>query len=359
MQKLQLKRILYVAVAWTLLGVFITLYDHFLLTSHIANGGSSLYQLSSALLFNVFSGLLGGIMGGIVLVRINQRFRTKPYLHSVVWVVIFFVLIVSFITLLTAALSTVLTFDQPFADPEAKAWFLDQILTTLHVKNILFWACIVALTLFAMQISDKFGPGNLWRIIVGKYHLPKAESRIVMFIDLKSSTAIAEKLGDRRYHQFLHDVFADITLPIINSRAEIYQYVGDEVVISWKADDGNGEDNCLRCFFEIRRELERKAEEYRSKYNVVPEFKAGAHYGNVVAGEIGVIKRDITYSGDVLNTAARIQAQCSPLDSTFLISGHLLGFLDPDPARWKTQSKGIIPLKGKTASTELVSVDTE
>ena len=39
---------------------------------------------------------------------------------------------------------------------------------------------------------------------------------------------------------------------------------------------------------------------YLQKYNVVPRFKAGAHIGNAIAGEIGIIKRDITYSGDVL-----------------------------------------------------------
>ena len=357
MQKLQMKRVLYVVVAWTLLGSFLTLYDHLLLQSHISSGYSSQYLLSQALFFNMFSGSIGGLLGGIVLVSINQRFRTRPYIHSVLWVVVFFVLIVSFITLLTAAVSTAISFENPFTNPEAKAWFLDQVLTTLHLKNIVFWGSVVALTVFAIQISDKFGPGNLWRIIVGKYHLPREERRVVMFLDLKSSTTIAEKLGDQKYHEFLHDVFADITRPIINSKAEIYQYVGDEVVILWKAETEHGEDNCLRCFFEIRKELERNNKRYLSKYSVVPQFKAGAHYGNAVAGEIGIIKRDITYSGDMLNTAARIQAQCSSLDSSFLVSNHLYRFLSPDPAKWIAKSKGAIPLKGKTASMELLSID--
>lgn len=38
-----------------------------------------------------------------------------------------------------------------------------------------------------------------------------------MFLDLNSSTAIAEKLGDEKYHELLKDFFADITNPILDS----------------------------------------------------------------------------------------------------------------------------------------------
>lgn len=356
MRRIRLGRIAIIIVVWTALGAVLTLYDHFLLQSHISGGFGARYSFVDALAFNLFSGTFGGLLGGIVLMYINHRMRGKPYVRSVALVVVFFVLIVSVITLLTAAGSTFFTFDRPFSDPAARDWFLDRILTTLHLKNIIFWAMVVALTMFAIQISDKFGPGNLWKIVVGKYHLPKEEQRIVMFLDLKSSTAIAEQLGDRRYHRFLADVFADITDPIIDSDAEIYQYVGDEVVICWKATAEDGNENCLTCFFAIERELQRRSERYLANYRVLPEFKAGAHCGNVVAGEVGIIKRDITYSGDVLNTAARIRGQCAPLESSLLISGSLRDLIDPDPRRWNSESKGAIPLKGKSATLELLSV---
>ncbi|WP_296317914.1 adenylate/guanylate cyclase domain-containing protein, partial [Winogradskyella sp. UBA3174] len=108
-----------------------------------------------------------------------------------------------------------------------------------------------------------------------------------------------------------NDLFADVTNTILNNEGEIYQYVGDEIVISWSMKKGVRKANCLNCFTQIQKKLVDLRPIYEKKYNVMPEFKAGIHYGSVMAGEVGVIKKDIIYSGDVLNTAARIQEQCN------------------------------------------------
>ena len=67
-----------------------------------------------------------------------------------------------------------------------------------------------------------------------------------MFLDLRSSTAIAEKLGEERYFNFIKDVFKDVTPAIIYAKGEIYQYVGDEIVVSWKMNNGIENANCLQ-----------------------------------------------------------------------------------------------------------------
>jgi len=58
-------------------------------------------------------------------------------------------------------------------------------------------------------ISLVFTP-LFWKIARGKYYKPKSENRIFMFVDLNSSTTLAEKLGNERYHELLKDFFADI-----------------------------------------------------------------------------------------------------------------------------------------------------
>ena len=83
-----------------------------------------------------------------------------------------------------------------------------------------------------LQISDKFGPRMLGRFLIGKYHQPREEQRIFMFMDMKSSTSIAEQIGNKQSFNLLNDLFNDITDAILASDGEIYQYVGDEVVIS-------------------------------------------------------------------------------------------------------------------------------
>ena len=176
-----------------------------------------------------------------------------------------------------------------------------------------------------------------------------------MFLDLKGSTTIAEKLGNEKYHHFLKDLFSDITDPILANAGEIYQYVGDEIVISWRLSNGVSSNSCLNCFFDVRSMLHSLREKYEFEYDVFPVFKAGVHHGMVVAGEVGIIKRDVTYSGDTLNTAARIQGMCNEHQSNLLISGTLAGLLSLEP--FKTKHLGKLPLRGKLETVEILSIE--
>ena len=135
-----------------------------------------------------------------------------------------------------------------------------------------------------------------------------------MFLDLKSSTAIAEKLGHKRYHQFLNDFFYDITPAIIESKGEIYQYVGDEVVVTWTKERGLRDANCISCYFRVAAAIGKVSDTYEQKYGSVPTFKAGYHYGEVIAGLIGDIKRAVVFHGDTVNTASRIRSECTTFD---------------------------------------------
>ncbi len=357
MQNIHRVRIIVITVVWTFLGLFLSIYDILLLNSHLSNGQHPDYTFGEALIFNLLSGLLGGFLGAIVLTYVNRKYSDKPFYTGLTVVVISFVVIVAIITFLGAVIPAIINHSQPFSNPEAKAYFWKLISTTMHVKNIIFWAIVVAITHFAIQVSNKFGPGNLWKILTGKYHLPIHENRVFMFIDLKSSTATAEKLGGEKYHQLLKDIFSDMTRPIVNNQAEIYQYVGDEIVVSWSIDKIEDKNQYLNCFFEIQAKLLKNGSKYMDKYGLIPEFKAGAHYGEVVAGEVGIIKRDITYSGDVLNTTARIQGKCNSLNSKFLISKDLYQYVKPAVKNCNFKSKGEVDLKGKEHSMELISVE--
>lgn len=149
-----------------------------------------------------------------------------------------------------------------------------------------------------------------------------------MFLDIKSSTTIAEKIKHKKYFELLNDFFNDVTDPIIYNKGEIYQYVGDEITVSWKLENQIENLNCINCFFEIDKLIQNLGDRYTDKYNLIPEFKAGLHVGEVIKGEVGVVKKEIVFSGDVLNTTSRIQAECNRLNSTLLISKDLLDKLD-------------------------------
>ena len=173
-------------------------------------------------------------------------------------------------------------------------------------------------------MNKKFGPGILLKYVTGKYFNPKEENRILMFFDLKSFTTIAENLSHLLYSKFVQDYFAELTDPILDRKGQIYQYVGDEAVITWEKEDGLQDSNCLTFYYDFIDRLERKRDHFMKLYSVFPEFKAGLHGGKVIVTWIGELKKEIVYIGDVLNTTARIQEDCKRLHKDFLISENLL-----------------------------------
>lgn len=355
-RKIQLKKLLTIIVAWVTCGIIISIYDHFILYSQFSRGPSLIYEFHNNLIINIVAGLMSGIMGGSVLVfYINEKMRDRPYLHSILMVCFAFIVIVSIVILFLGIIYIPLATGKPLLNPASYNAYLDYIMNPLHLKNIVVWSIVVGFTQLFLQINNKFGHGILWDIIRGKYHSPRDETRIFMFVDIKSSTSIAERLGNKQYYNLLRDFYADITDPVIYNKGEIYQYVGDEVVISWKMENGIENNQCLKCYFDMAELIRDKKEKYLSKYGLIPEFKAGLHFGNVTAGEIGIIKRDITFSGDVLNTTSRIQNQCNHYNVHLLASADLIKLLKPDGI-FEHKPIGSIQLKGKKKLIELCSL---
>lgn len=94
-------------------------------------------------------------------------------------------------------------------------------------------AVMSLLSIVFIDITHKYGPGMFWSMLRGEYHVPRIENRIFIFLDINSATTIAEHLGHEQYFNMLKDFFDDITIPVLANDAMIYQYVGDEIVVSW------------------------------------------------------------------------------------------------------------------------------
>ena len=208
---------------------------------------------------------------------------------------------------------------------------------------------------FVRQLNRMLGPGTLVNLLLGRYHRPVAEDRIFMFLDLNDSTAIAEKLGPLRFSDFKNDFFHDVAEPVLQTRGQIYQYVGDEVVVTWTTERGLRQGNCLRCVFLVNERIHERQARYLDQYGIVPEFKAGLHGGPVVTAEIGDIKKDIVHSGDTVNTAARVEAECRPLERRVLVSESLLRHCQL-PDELQTEDMGERELRGKAGTLRLFSV---
>ena len=229
-------------------------------------------------------------------------------------------------------------------------------------SNMAFWSVavyigvIISVTLFMFEVSENLGWNVMTNYLTGKYHQPREEERIFMFLDMRSSTTIAEKLGHVRYFQLLKEYYADLSNPILETAGEIYQYVGDEIIVSWPIKKGLSNNACLQCFFGIQERFKQEEEKYQQKYGLVPGFKAGMHFGKVTTGEIGILKKEILFTGDVLNTTARIQSKCNELGVDLLISEDLHKKLEGNESLQITEI-GEVSLKGREAKMTLHLVD--
>jgi len=216
-------------------------------------------------------------------------------------------------------------------------------------------ASIILMTQFYTEVSESMGTSLLSNFFLGKYYTPVEEERIFMFLDMKSSTQIAEKLGHVVYFQMLQQYFSDLTGPVIDYSGEIYQYAGDEMIISWKLKKGLKDNACVKCFFAMKESLLEQSAGYTDKYGVSPQFKAGLHCGTVTTGEIGVLKKEIIFTGDVLNATARIEGLCNQYEVDILLSGAITEKLDLS-AIYKIESVGKNTLRGKDGQFELFTL---
>ncbi len=313
-------------------------------------------QLSKAISVTeyLWFGVILGVMVAIVYTIIEFLF--DKYLSKALHLG-FIILLKSIIYLLFLIFS--LTFIAYLAEdyinvdfPNQRGWW---------ISNRIFWLVtayfIICSLLFSFirLANDKFGKGVILKMIFGRYRKPREVERILMFLDLKSSTTIAEELGHLKYSRFIQDCFYYLNRIVNKYDAEIYQYVGDEAVLTWNLKMGVNKLNCLNLFFEYENKLKKHSKYYMKKYGVVPEFKAGLHAGKIIIAEVGTIKKELAYHGDVINTTSRIQEQCNEYNESLLISEELLLDLNLSQ-KYKAIPLGNDLLEGKSEEMKLFAI---
>jgi adenylate cyclase len=194
----------------------------------------------------------------------------------------------------------------------------------LFRRSLLFAIGMSVFANLAIQIGTLLGFGTLRNLMTGRYVQPRAEDRIFLLVDMRNSTGIAERLGPVRFHELLNDFFRDIADAALECGGEIHKYVGDEAILTWKGDDALAGSDCLECPFMAASIIEKNRHEYLAKYGEVPTFRAAVHCGEIVAGEIGDVRREIAYVGDTLNATAKLLEAAKSLGHGILASSNLL-----------------------------------
>lgn len=299
---------------------------------------------------NMVSVPVVSFIGGVFLISfdilfINRLVKHKSF-HAILLIKsLVFLLIILATTVLSGMFATAATLDLPLFHPDVLRGVWVFLNSFASWSIILYAGFLTVLYLFIIEVSNTVGTATFLNFFTGRYHSPKVEKRVFMFLDLKGSTTIAEQLGHTAYYEFLNRYFQDISRPIQHSWGNIYQYVGDEILVHWPWHRAG---ESIRCFFLISEAIRKRRENYLKDFGIVPEFRAGIHGGQVSIGEIGSMKKDILYIGDVLNATSRIQGLCKEHGTDLLVSEEVLDAV-PDKmlVNLEKQDIGYCDLRGK------------
>ena len=335
-------------IIWVLAALFFGLLRGWGVESLPAYERVEPFVLTSFLFQLMILGLAIGIPFGIIDFLLDASWiRNQPY-----WKIILVKSTVQMVIAIFSISMLVFVHNRLFSSEINAFEFIFSKTSLLWVIYTLIFSFLIY---FLEVVKTKIGSRVLLNLIMGKYHNPRVETRVFMFLDMKDSTTHAENLGHIKFSSLIQDSINDLTNAIIEHRVEVYQYVGDEAVLTWNLREAFQNANCLQAFYTFRQTLRNKKEHYENTYGFMPFFKAGVHLGEVTVSEVGVIKREIAYHSDVLNTAARIQGQCNEFKSELLISEELKDNFNNLPY-FIFKHIGGIALKGKQQLVNIYQV---
>ncbi len=353
-----LRRVVPFGVIWFVLAQVFAISDYAAGGGAVATTDGSAIEVDAGvrLFANLAVAVVGCLVGAVELLFLNRRLAARSLGTKLVAKTLFYTIFLTGVVVVTFPVAAALEMGTGLADPrvwdrlQAFAISKESLSTGVQLVTSL------VVSLFYAEISEHMGPRVLTNFLIGRYHTPKEERRVFLFSDMKSSTSITERLGHARYFEFLRAYYNALAGAVVDHEGEVYQYIGDEIVVSWTETDGLRDANCVRCALAMKRDLRGRAAWFEDRFGVAPDFRAGLQVGPVTTGEIGALKKEIVFTGDVLNQTARIQALCKPLGADILVGDELASRLG-DGEGWGVRSVGHQELRGKDQPVELFALE--
>lgn len=342
---IKLKNTAYLLLGGCILGPLYTVFS---------DGFTHLFPYLNALFSGIFVALIIAFYEFVVF---SGNLRKLKFYKLLLLRIALYVLSISFIILIVLIASRSIRYDMGLLSVLKSDEFIIYLASKDFKAALLYAFTVVTIANFTMQINRKLGQGVLWGFILGKYHKPKEAARIIMFLKIHYEPMLIEEIGRLSFLKFLNTTIYDITDIILLRKGMIYEYVENEIVISWKLKDGLKNFNCLNTFFEINDKLKTKESSYVEKYSDAPHFTASLHFDKITIGEIGEVKSEIKYHGDAMNTASRILGITSS-ENTFLVSQKVLNLFESVPP-FQTQDCGEFFLKGKVNPVRLFCIEKQ
>src|SRR5215831_12161421 len=172
-----------------------------------------------------------------------------------------------------------------------------------------------------MRTAHFIGIETLFHLMIGTYHRPVLEEKVLLFLDINNSTGLAEHLGAVQIKSLVGKFLFDISKPITDYGGEIYLYKGDGLIALWNWHEAIRGNRILRAIDAVFASVRREEAAYRRQFGVVPRFRIGVHGGEVVVSEQGDTKRAIGVYGSTINIAARMEEAAKAHNVACAVSG--------------------------------------
>lgn len=351
-KKHELKIVVMIAVSWTFVDYLLFIirrYSNVLPVKY----SDPLVNTTRAILLREVNVLIISLFMGFILVSVLRKFLRNSSLWFNLFVKTMILVAVAIVMNFFISVSYEWLIQKNSFSGSVDHFLGNTLRPEWFVPKMTEWVLLFVFTLLAVEINEKYSRGVFLDIILGRYLQPREESRIIMFLDLKNSTPIAEKLGHQEYFRFLRDFIFCVSAGIMETDGRIYQYVGDEIVAWWPTSKENAR-KAVQSLIEARKVLNKNNEVFKRDYDILPEFKAGIHAGTIMVGQVGIAKKELVMSGDTINTAARIRSACGDLNQKYMVSSELNDLLDLET--WQSESMGVVDLKGKSKDPELFTL---
>src|SRR5271169_2394571 len=182
-----------------------------------------------------------------------------------------------------------------------------------------------------MRTVHFIGIETLFHLMIGTYHRPVIEEKVLLFLDINDSTGLAERLGAVQIKSLVGKFLFDISKPITDHGGEIYLYKGDGLIALWNWSEAIRGNKILRAIDAVFAAVRREEAAYQREFGVVPRFRIGVHGGEVVVSEQGDTKRAIGVYGSTINIAARMEEAAKAHGVGCAISGDVAQALSGEP----------------------------
>src|SRR6516225_7712464 len=120
-----------------------------------------------------------------------------------------------------------------------------------------------------MRTVHFIGIDTLFHLMIGTYHRPVVEEKVLLFLDINNSTGLSEQLGAVQIKSLVGKFLFDLSKPITDYGGEIYLYKGDGLIALWNWNEAIGGNRILRAIDAVFASVTRERPEYQRQFGVV------------------------------------------------------------------------------------------